>query len=79
VLAGNDSDAANAAFQLGIRKILTATNNDPLVAANVTHLSKKIKFTSTGADGKQLLDIPQMNLILSNFKAGAEERALLGF
>lgn len=75
ILAGNNMDAANVAFQVGIQKLLKATNNDPLVAANVTYLSKKIKFTQT-ADGKPVIDIPQMKTIVDNFKAGAEARAL---
>lgn len=76
ILAGNNVDAANAAFQLGIQKLLAATNNDPLVAANVSYLSKKIKFTSTGTEGKPIIDIPQMKAIVENFKAGADARAL---
>lgn len=75
ILAGNNVDAANAAFQLGVQKLLQTTNNDPLVAANVSYLSKKIKFTASG-DGKQIVDIPQMKSIVENFKAGADARAL---
>jgi hypothetical protein len=77
ILAGNNVDAANAAFQLGIQKLLKATNNDPLVAANISYLSKKIKFTSTAEGGKPVIDIPQMKMIVENFKAGAEARMLM--
>jgi hypothetical protein len=73
VLAGNQADAANAAFQLAVQKLLGLTNNDPLVAANVGYLSRKIKFTQT-ADGKPLIDVPQMKLIVQNFKDGAALR-----
>jgi hypothetical protein len=78
VLAGDSVETANAAFQVAVQRLLKETNDDPLVAANVMYLSKKIKFTSTGSDGKPLLDIPQMKLILENFKSGAETRAMLG-
>jgi hypothetical protein len=79
ILAGNNVDAANAAFQLGIQKLLKATNNDPLVAANISYLSKKIQFTSTAEGGKPVIDIPQMKLIVENFKAGADARILMGY
>lgn len=75
ILAGDSVEAANAAFQLGVQKLLQATNDDPLVAANVSYLSRKIKFTSAG-DGKQIIDLPQLKTIVENFKAGAEARAL---
>lgn len=79
ILAGNNVDAANAAFQLGIQKLLKATNNDPLVAANISYLSKKIRFTSTAEGGKPVIDIPQMKMIVENFRAGADARILMGY
>ena len=78
VLAGNNVDAANAAFQIAVTKLLAATNNDPLVAANVMFVKSKIKFVGTGTEAKPLIDIPQMKLILANFKAGTEAWALIG-
>ena len=75
VLAGNQADAANAAFQLAVQRLLSVSNNDPLVAANVLFLSKKIKFTSTG-EGSKIIDIPQMKLIVSNFQEGVNLRGV---
>ena len=76
VLSGNNVEAANAAFQLAVTKLMQATDSDPLITANVMFLKSKIKFV--GTDEKPLVDIPQMKIILANFKAGTEAWALVG-
>lgn len=78
-LSGSSADAANEAFQVGVQKLLAATNNDPLVKANVSFIASKIKFVPTAEGQKPLIDVPTMKLIVDNFKAGAETRAVLGY
>lgn len=64
-----NAESMNAAFQIAVAKLLKATNNDPLVQANIMFISKKIQFTEVPG-GKPIIDIPQMKVILQGFKDG---------